>query len=82
MPGKWDQLWSSVNPVYPSVLKCDGEKDCDSGEDEENCGKGWNGGCITLFEIDLSEKELAGQYTWEDKFLINISLNLFVLQPS
>lgn len=54
----------------PVSWKCDREKDCDSGEDEENCGKGRNGGCITLFEIDLSGKELAGQYTWEDKFLI------------
>lgn len=50
--------------------KCDGEKDCDSEEDEQNCGKKRNGSCITLFEIDLSGKGLPGQYIWEDKFLI------------
>lgn len=43
--------------------KCDGEKDCDSEEDEQNCGKERNSGCIILLEIDLSGKELAGQYT-------------------
>lgn len=55
--------------------KCDGEKDCDSEEDEQNCGKERIGGCITLFKIDWAGKELAGQYTWEDKFLI-VSISL------
>lgn len=63
----------------PVSWKCDGEKDCDSEEDEQNCGKERNGGCVTLFEIDLSGKELAGLYTWEDKFFI---VSVFLLHSS
>lgn len=43
----------------PVSWKCDGEKDCDSEEDEQNCGKEGNGGCITLSEVNLLGKELG-----------------------
>lgn len=66
MPHKWKSAGAPLHSVYP---QCPGgvmsENDCDSGEDEENCGKKISGGEATPKTLLLQEG-WAWRCSWLD----------------